>query len=115
MFQGLRLCDGFQLFQGASAERTSGEEEEERITKGETRSFTLRIHFPWHVKITKEDNPEYAPYRYTLNAYCLDNPQCFNRRYTTLEKALLHCLNGFNENAAIKDRYHSIGEYLLQK
>ena len=28
-------------------------EEEERITKGETRSFTLRIHFPWHVKITK--------------------------------------------------------------
>lgn len=90
-------------------------EEEERITKGETRSFTLRIHFPWHVKIIKEDNPEYAPYRYALNAYCLDNPQCFNRRYTTLEKALLHCLNGFNENAAIKDRYHSIGEYLLQK
>lgn len=88
-------------------------EEEERITKGETRSFTLRIHFPWHVKITKEDNPEYAPYRYALNAYCLDNPQCFNRRYTTLEKALLHCLNGFNENAAIKDRYRSIGEYLL--
>ena len=37
-------------------------EEEERITKGETRSFTLRIHFPWHVKITKEDNPEYAPF-----------------------------------------------------
>ena len=90
-------------------------EEEERITKGETRSFTLRIHFPWHVKITKEDNPEYAPYRYALNVYCLDNPQCFNRRYTTLEKALLHCLNGFNENAAIKDRYHSIGEYLIQK
>lgn len=90
-------------------------EEEERITKGGTRSFTLRIHFPWHVKITKEDNPEYAPYRYALNAYCLDNPQCFNRRYTTLEKALLHCLNGFNENATIKDRYHSIGEYLIQK
>lgn len=90
-------------------------EEEERITKGETRSFTLRIHFPWHVKITKEDNPEYAPYRYALNAYCLDNPQCFNRRYTTLEKALLHCLNGFNENAAIKDRYRSMEEYLTQK
>lgn len=50
-----------------------------------------------------------------VSTYCLDNPQCFNRRYTTLEKALLHCLNGFNENAAIKDRYHSIGEYLLQK
>ena len=33
----------------------------------------------------------------------------------TLEKALLHCLNGFNENATIKDRYHSIGEYLIQK
>ena len=29
------------------------------------------------MKITKEDNPEYAPYRYALNAYCLDNPQCF--------------------------------------
>ena len=36
-------------------------------------------------------------------------------RILTLEKALLHCLNGFNENATIKDRYRSIGEYLLQK
>ena len=30
-------------------------------------------------------------------------------------KDSLHCLNGFNENATIKDRYRSIGEYLLQK
>ena len=43
----------------------------------------------------------YAPFKYAVNAYCLDNIQTFDRRYVTLEDALLHCLNGFNENANI--------------
>ena len=90
-------------------------EKEERMAKGETISFILQISFLWHVRVTKEDDPRYAPYRYALNAYCLDNPQCFDRRYTTLEKALLHCLNRFNENATVKNRYRTMEEYFAQK
>ena len=48
-----------------------------------------------------------------LEACCLDNVQTFSRRYITLEKALLHCLNGFNENANIQNRYQSLQDYLL--
>lgn len=57
----------------------------------------------------------YAPFKYAVNAYCLDNIQTFDRRYVTLEDALLHCLNGFNENANIPNRYKSIGHYLSGK
>lgn len=34
------------------------------------------------------------------------------RRYVTLEAALLHCLNGFNDNAAIPDKYESLKSYI---
>ena len=54
-------------------------------------------------------------FKYAVNAYCLDNIQTFDRRYVTLEDALLHCLNGFNENANIPNRYKSIGHYLSGK
>ncbi len=49
----------------------------------------------------------YAPFKYAVNAYCLDNIQdVVDRRYVTLEDTLLHCLNGFNENANIPNRYN---------
>lgn len=85
--------------------------DEERLMKaGESDCFTLQLYFLWHVRIRKE--PEnLAPFKYALEAYCLDNIQTFSRRYITLEKALLHCLNGFNENAAIRNRYQSLQEY----
>ena len=53
-----------------------------------------------------------SPFKYAIEAYCLDNIQCFSRRYVSMEKALLHCLNGFNENASIPDCYKSIQDYL---
>lgn len=85
------------------------------MKKGETGSFKLQLTFTWYVEIMKEDDILYKPFRYTLNARCLDNPQVFNRRYVTLEAALLHCLNRFNENARISDRYKSVAEYLTRK
>jgi len=85
---------------------------EERLMKyGESDSFKLKLHFDWYVTIKKEKT-EY--FNYILEAYCLDNAQSFTRRYDTLSKALLHCLNAFNENVAINNKYKSIEDYLLQ-
>ena len=87
-------------------------DEEHLMKAGESDSFTIQLLFLWHVRIRKE--PEnFAPFKYALEACCLDNVQTFSRRYITLEKALLHCLNGFNENANIQNRYQSLQDYLL--
>ena len=78
--------------------------DEERLMKnGESDGFRLQLNFRWYVELRKEDGPRVAP---------LDNIQSFSRRYVSMEKALLHCLNGFNENAAIPNRYESIQDYL---
>lgn len=82
---------------------------------GETENFKLQLFFLWHVTIKKEDDTCYKPFRYVMDARCLDNMQSFGRRYTSLEAALLHCLNGFNENANIPDRYRSTNEYISKQ
>ncbi len=90
-------------------------DEEELMKKGETKSFKLQLFFLWYVTIKKEDDANYKPFKYMTDARCLDNMQSFGRRYVSLEAALLHCLNGFNENANIPDRYRSTGEYISKQ
>lgn len=85
------------------------------MKKGEKDSFRLQLTFVWYVEIIKEDDSRYKPFRYILKACCLDNPQTFDRRYITLEAALLHCLNGFNENVHIHNRYATMEEYLKRE
>lgn len=87
-------------------------DEEHLMKNGESDGFRLRLRFDWYVTLRKEDKPHVAPFKYIIEAYCLDNIQQFFRRYVSMEKALLHCLNGFNENASIPDDYKSIQDYL---
>lgn len=84
-------------------------DEEHLMKPGESDSFKLQLHFPWFVRIYKERKAQY-----TMEAYCLDNVQTHSRRYTSLKEALLHCLNGFNENVKVPNRYQSIDEYLTK-
>ena len=87
--------------------------DEDLMKAGESDSFTIQLFFLWYVRIRRE--PEnLAPFKYALEACCLDNVQTFSRRYITLEKALLHCLNGFNENAVIPNRYQSLQNYFCR-
>ncbi|MDY3141762.1 MAG: hypothetical protein SOW30_03640 [Parabacteroides sp.] len=83
-----------------------------RCDKDLVLSFRLQLHFLWHVNIIREKEEWCLPYKYSLTAVCLDAPNSFGRRYTSFDNALLHCLNGFNENATIKDRYASVEDYL---
>lgn len=86
---------------------------EERLMKiGEADRFKLQLMFSWFVELKRENN---NVFKYSLEVYCLDNPQSFSRKYITIEAALLHCLNGFNENASISNRYKSIEHYLCSE
>lgn len=90
-------------------------DEEKQMKKGDTTYFKLQLTFLWHIKIEKEDDLLIPPFRYIVNARCLDNIQTFERRYISLEDALLHCLNGFNDNERIPNRYKSLDVYLAVK
>lgn len=90
-------------------------EEEKQIKKGQVVCFKCKFPYLWYVTIEKEDHPLIEPFRYILKAYCLDNIQTFSRRYVAFEDALLHCLNKFNENEHIPNRYKSIDECLHSK
>ena len=79
-------------------------DEEHLMKAGESDSFTIQLFFLRHVRHRKE--PEnFAPFKYALVACCLANVQTFSRRYITLEKALLHCLNGFTDTSNIQNHY----------
>ena len=88
-------------------------DEEHLMKAGESDSFTIQLSFLWHVRIRRE--PEnLAPFKYALEACCLDHIGTFSRRYTTLEETLLCCLNGFNENVAIPNPYQSLQDYFYR-
>ena len=88
-------------------------DEEHLMKAGESDSFMIQLSFLWHVQIRKE--PEnLAPFKYALEACCLEHIGTFSRRYITLEETLLNCLNGFNENAAILNRYQSLQDYFYR-
>lgn len=82
--------------------------DEERLMKvREADGFKLPFTPPWYAELRREGAD-----RYTINASHLDNAQIYIRSYVSMQDALLHCLNGFNENADVPDRYRSIEEYL---
>lgn len=85
-------------------------DEEHLMKAGESDSFTIQLSFLWHVRIRRE--PEsLVPFKYALEACCLEHIGTFSRRYITLEETLLCCLNGFNENVAIPNPYQSLQDY----
>ena len=86
--------------------------EEFLMKERESDGFKLQLTFAWYAELKKE---RIDSCMYTVRAYCLDNLQCIGRRYLTLSDALLDCVNGFNENAALSNRYKSVEHYLASE
>jgi len=84
-----------------------------------TFQFTFRnCNSTWETTLTYESE-DYAPFAYRLEARQItfeghepEHPATWGRRYYTMEKAFLHILNHFNENANIRDHYKTIGQWL---
>ena len=94
--------------------------EEHLMKTGESYSFTLNLHGnKWEMRVTKE--PEiYAPFRYGIRGHCKTTTiegayQTIGRRFTTIDNAILFCLNHFNENAHIRNGFNNLSEALTLK
>lgn len=65
----------------------------------------------WVLTLSKE-NKEYLPFKYLIEGEKIGTNETWCRRYVSLEKALLHILNDFNENVNIKNNYRDLSEYI---
>lgn len=80
------------------------------LATGESVGFTHELHSLWKFNLTREEN-KYSPSLFRLEG---DGGEygTIGRRYCTAEAALLHVVNGLNENKAIKNRYTTLEEWL---
>ena len=80
---------------------------EEKLWKeGESDSFVFG---KWNLTLRKEEGI-YHPFIYAVRG--VHENGTWSRRYTSMEKAFLHIVNGFNENANIKNNYETIGDFI---
>lgn len=59
----------------------------------------------------KKRGRKYKPNNYIVKGYH-ENGSRISRRYNTVDRAFLHILNSFNENASIKNKYASLDDAL---
>ena len=88
----------------------------ETIKSSKTWNGTERIvfrHNNWNLILRKEDSI-YNPFTFSVSGNKEGTHETISRRYTSVENAFLHILNGFNENAQIKDKYSSLNDTLEQ-
>lgn len=64
----------------------------------------------WNLNLYKTSN--YAPYIYELWGHSATTEAMISRHYKSVEAALLHMCNDFNENAAVRNKYQTIEEAL---
>ncbi len=72
----------------------------------------------WNLTLQREPD-EYKPFKYALDGVkdgvsVAGTHETWGRRYITLESALLHVVNRFNENVNVKNKYSTINEFLFQ-
>lgn len=81
---------------------------EERLWKvGESDSFSFGL---WELTLRREEGI-YYPFTYSISGFN-ENGGSLSRRYKTMEDALLHILNNFNENVNIRNKYITLDDAL---
>ncbi len=75
---------------------------------GKTETFMFNN---WTITLRKEE-PIYPSFTYSLSGNKENSRETWTRRYTSMEKALLHIFNRFNENSKIKNRYETLEKAL---
>lgn len=83
---------------------------EANMKPGDNVSFR---HDNYELTLTREEE-KYAPFLFAVKGKGMfsTHEAQVGRRYTSMEKAFLHILNHFNENANIRDRYKSLDQWL---
>ena len=82
---------------------------EQKLWKeGEADTFR---HNDWKITLRK-GSKMYEPYVFFVYGEKENSCETKTRRYTSMEKAFLHILNNFNENASIKNKYVILEDYI---
>lgn len=89
---------------------------ESDLQYGDIRKFRFE---KWVLSLRREPE-EYKTFKYALEGIkdgvsIVGTRETWARRYITLESALLHVVNHFNENANVKNEYSTINEFLERK
>lgn len=63
----------------------------------------------WSLGIHKEDD-SYQPFTFGVAGHHKGTAETIGRRYRSIEEAMLHVVNGFNENANARNPYASLDE-----
>lgn len=63
----------------------------------------------WSLGIHKEDD-SYQPFTFGVAGHRKGTAETIGRRYRSIEEAMLHVVNGFNENANARNPYASLDE-----
>lgn len=89
---------------------------EEKLWKsGESDTFTAELSGKeWEFTLRKEEDAECAPFKFSLEGTVAGTNESWRRRYTGMAAALLHVMNGLNENANIENRYKCIEDWLKE-
>ena len=68
----------------------------------------------WNLVLRREKE-QYSPFIFAIEGNKVGTNESWSRRYTSLEQALLHIVNDFNENANIGNKYSDLQDYILKK
>lgn len=65
----------------------------------------------WNLSLRREEE-QYSPFMFSIEGKKVGTNETWGRRYNSLEQAILHIANCFNENANIQNRYSNLDEYI---
>lgn len=81
---------------------------------GEKEEFTYKNYNgnDWSFVLRREEE-QYYPFIFALEGNKLGTNEMLSRRYTSIEQAILHIVNCFNENSEIQNKYSDLQDYIL--
>ena len=73
---------------------------------GEKEKFAYKNEYGnvWSLVLRREEE-QYSPFIFAIEGNKVGTNETWSRRYTSMEQALLHIVNDFNENANIENKY----------
>lgn len=83
---------------------------------GEKEEFTYKNDYGnvWSLVLRREEE-QYSPFMFAIEGNKVGTNETWSRRYTSMEQALLHIVNDFNENVNIENKYSDLQDYIFKE
>lgn len=83
---------------------------------GEKEKFAYKNEYGnvWSLVLRREEEQD-SPFIFAIEGNKVGTNETWSRRYTSMEQALLHIVNDFNENANIENKYNDLQDYIFKE